>query len=174
LHKRRAHPDLRNEELLAPPPRGEQRPNNLRSPIWSTDEISILEQYGKLYAGDLHINLPYKTNKQVSNYRMERRKKSKRAAADGQQGLDPDDGEENVPASGQSSPLLIEGSGAAGGGDVGAASESLEPQFIGGTEPAVRVPLFSEGESSPLVGGPEPCFNLDFLPGSGQSSPVLL
>jgi hypothetical protein len=38
----------------------------------------------------------------------------------------------------------------------------------------VRVPLFSEGESSPLVGGPEPCFNLDFFNRQRAVIPIII
>jgi hypothetical protein len=139
LHKRRAHPDLRNEELLEPPLRAEQRPTALRPPIWSNEEINILERYERLYAGDLHINmkiatnLPFKTNKQVRSYRMERRKKSRTAADVGQQGGDPNDGR----------------------------NEILASQPMGGLEPAEKVLSLSEGERSPLVDEREPCFSSD-------------
>jgi hypothetical protein len=69
LHKRRAHSDLRNEDLLGPNPRAVKRPTALRPSIWSLEEICILEQYHELYTGDLHNNmkiaphLSFKTNR---------------------------------------------------------------------------------------------------------------
>jgi hypothetical protein len=97
LRKRLAHPDYRNEKLLGPPPIGEQRPTALRPSIWSNCEIRILQQYEKLYAGHVHMNtkvaahLPFKTNKQMSNYRTERRKWLERQLKRGN-GLCPNDG----------------------------------------------------------------------------------
>jgi hypothetical protein len=171
LHKRRAHSHLRNEELLGPLPRAEQHPTALRPSIWSVEEVSILEQYEKVYAGDLHMNmkiathLPFKTNKQVSNYRMERRKKSNRMTTGvGQQGLVPNDGTGNVPTEGLSSPLLEEGSDAAGGGLLGIASNSLESSAIEGLSPAGQVAALHEGESSLLASEPESCFRLNPFP----------
>jgi hypothetical protein len=111
LHKRRAHPDLRNEEMLGPPVRAERRPNAHKFSIWSVEEIRIVEQYEAAYVGHLHINmkiaahLPFRTNKEVSNYRMERRKKSKTASDASQQGLGPNDGDRSIVPSGQLSPI---------------------------------------------------------------------
>nr|ADX60049.1 R2 protein [Kalotermes flavicollis] len=172
LHKRRAHPDLRNEEMLEPPVRAERRPNAHKSSIWSIDEIRILEQYEAAYVGDLHINmkiaahLPFKTNKQVSNYRNDRRKKSRTATDASQQGPSPNDGIRGIVPSGQSSPLFLEGSDAEGDEDV---FNVLVPPTLGGLEPAGQVHSLSEGETSPLVGEADPCF-MGGTPSAGEAS----
>jgi hypothetical protein len=109
LHKTRANSDLRNEEMLGPPVRAERRPNAHKSSIWSVEEIRIVEQYEAAYVGHVHINmkiaahLPFRTNKGVSNYRLERRKKSKTASDASQQGLGPNDADRSIVPSGQSS-----------------------------------------------------------------------
>jgi hypothetical protein len=75
------------------------------------EEIRIVEQYEAAYVGDLHINmkiaahLPFKANKEVSNYRMERRQKSKAVSDAIQQGLGPNDGDRAIVPSGQPSPI---------------------------------------------------------------------
>jgi hypothetical protein len=135
--------------MLGPPVRAERRPNAHKSSIWSVEEFRILEQYEAAYVGHLHINikitahLPFKTNKQVSNYRMERRKMSRTESDASQHGLGHNEGERVIIPSGQPSPLLLEGSDAAEG-DEDIFNVPVQPT-LGGLEPAGQVHPISEG-----------------------------
>lgn len=81
LHKRSRHPNVRNAELLEPEP-GQRLSVTRRPSIWNAEKLAIVYELEERYRDDPHINIKiaasllFKTNKQFSNQRSERRKKA--------------------------------------------------------------------------------------------------